>query len=227
MTASHSSIVMFTSIRSRRMPALFTRTSRQPNVVDGGAHEAARALEVRDVLAVGDRLTSQARGSRRRPRRPGPSSRPSPSTSAPRSLTTTLAPWRASSIACAPADAATRPRDDRHASLAEPASRRPPSSRAAPGRRPRARSADDVPLDLARARVDGAGAAGEEHVLPLARGVALARRAGSWPSCRRRRWRARRRSGGTRSSAAWRPTPRARALCPRRATTACAAPRSA
>ena len=32
MTASHSSSVMFTSMRSRRMPALFTTTSRRPNV---------------------------------------------------------------------------------------------------------------------------------------------------------------------------------------------------
>ena len=32
MTASHSSTVMLTSIRSRRMPALLTRTSRPPKV---------------------------------------------------------------------------------------------------------------------------------------------------------------------------------------------------
>ena len=32
MTASHSSMVMLTSMRSRRMPALLTRTSRPPKV---------------------------------------------------------------------------------------------------------------------------------------------------------------------------------------------------
>ena len=35
MTASHSSSVMLTSIRSRRMPALLTTTSRPPNVSHG------------------------------------------------------------------------------------------------------------------------------------------------------------------------------------------------
>ena len=33
MTASHSSMVMLTSMRSRRIPALLTRTSRPPKVL--------------------------------------------------------------------------------------------------------------------------------------------------------------------------------------------------
>ena len=35
MTESHSASDMFVSMRSRRMPALLTSTSRSPNVVDG------------------------------------------------------------------------------------------------------------------------------------------------------------------------------------------------
>ena len=77
------------------MPALLTTTWRSPNVSIGGVDHALGALEVGDVVAVGDRLAAGAvdlvdhllrrRGVARRSRRTAP----------PRSLTTTLAPWRA------------------------------------------------------------------------------------------------------------------------------------
>ena len=60
MTSSHSSMVMLTSIRSRRMPALFTSTSSPPKVVDRRFDQAAGAVAVRHVLAVGDRLAAEA-----------------------------------------------------------------------------------------------------------------------------------------------------------------------
>ena len=37
---------------------MFTSTCRSPNVVDRALHQPARALEVGDVLAVGDRLAA-------------------------------------------------------------------------------------------------------------------------------------------------------------------------
>ena len=39
-TSSHSSSVIDTSMRSRRMPALLTSTSSRPNAVDGGVDRA-------------------------------------------------------------------------------------------------------------------------------------------------------------------------------------------
>ena len=56
MTASHSASSMFTSIRSRRMPALLTRTSRPPKVSMAWSHEALGAVPVGDVVGVGDGL---------------------------------------------------------------------------------------------------------------------------------------------------------------------------
>ena len=100
MTASHSSTVMFTSIRSRRMPALLTRTSRPPKVSTAVAISrcAPSTSETSSPLATASppmalisSTTSPA----------GPSDRPLPSTSAPRSLTTILAPWLANSMAWA------------------------------------------------------------------------------------------------------------------------------
>ena len=58
MTASHSSSVMLTSIRSRRMPALLTSTSRRAERVDGRLDEPLGAVPVGDVVAVGDRLAA-------------------------------------------------------------------------------------------------------------------------------------------------------------------------
>ena len=57
-TASHSSSLMLTSIRSRRMPALLTRMSSRPKVVDRLLDHALGALEVGDVVAVRDGLAA-------------------------------------------------------------------------------------------------------------------------------------------------------------------------
>ena len=58
MTASHSSSVMLTSTRSRRMPALFTSTCRSPNASTAVLIEALAALPVGDVVGVGDGLAA-------------------------------------------------------------------------------------------------------------------------------------------------------------------------
>ena len=58
MTASHSSTVMLTSIRSRRIPALQTRTSSPPKVSTAWPDQVAGAVEVGDVVGVGDRLAA-------------------------------------------------------------------------------------------------------------------------------------------------------------------------
>ena len=52
ITASHSSMVMFTNIRSRRIPALLTTTSRPPKVSIAVSDQPARAVPVRDVVVV-------------------------------------------------------------------------------------------------------------------------------------------------------------------------------
>ncbi len=59
MTASHSSSVMFVSIRSRRMPALFTSTCRSPNVSTAESTSALGGVEVGDVVVVGDGLSAR------------------------------------------------------------------------------------------------------------------------------------------------------------------------
>ena len=61
MMASHSSADMLTSMRSRRMPALLTRTWRSPKVVDRLVDHALCAVPVRDVVEVGDGLTAGRR----------------------------------------------------------------------------------------------------------------------------------------------------------------------
>ena len=47
ITASHSSSVMLTSTRSRRIPALFTRTWRSPKASTAVADQLAAALPAR------------------------------------------------------------------------------------------------------------------------------------------------------------------------------------
>src|SRR5579875_2787880 len=115
MTASHSSAVMLTSMRSRRMPALFTRVSRPPKVSRAARiiRAAPSMSETSSPLAIASppmaRISSTTCPA-------GPVELPVPSTSDPRSLTTTLAPWRANSRACsrpmprpAPVTTTTRP----------------------------------------------------------------------------------------------------------------------
>ena len=59
MTASHSSSVMLTSIRSRRMPALLMSDVEAAEGVDRpGCDQPLGAVEVGDVVAVGDGLAA-------------------------------------------------------------------------------------------------------------------------------------------------------------------------
>src|SRR6476469_5015187 len=99
MTASHSSSVMFVSIRSRRMPALLTTTWRSPKV--------STAVLIRRWAPSHDEMSSPLATAS--PPRPliswttwsaGLRSPPVPSTLPPRSLTTTLAPCLANDSAC-------------------------------------------------------------------------------------------------------------------------------
>ena len=100
MTASHSSAVMLTIMRSRRIPALLTTTSRPPKVSTAvsmsrlAPSTSATSSPLATALAPMARISSTTWPA-------GPADRPLPSTSAPRSLTTTLAPWRANSMAWA------------------------------------------------------------------------------------------------------------------------------
>jgi hypothetical protein len=98
---------------SRRMPALFTRTSTRPNASTARLHDRAAPAAVATeswfatasppaLLDLGDDLF-------RRARRSPPSHR-----APPRSFTTTLAPSRAKRSACARPMPAARPRDDGH-----------------------------------------------------------------------------------------------------------------
>src|SRR4051812_38441386 len=115
ITASHSSSVMLTRTRSRRMPALLTTTWRSPKVSTAWRTIASAPLK----LATLSPLATAS------PPMPsissttccaGEVSAPVPSTLPPRSLTTTLAPCRANDRACsrpiprpAPVTMATRP----------------------------------------------------------------------------------------------------------------------
>ena len=98
MTASHSSSVMFTSMRSRRIPALFTSTCRSPNVSTAfcTSRRAPSKSATFSPFAIASppiaRISSTTSPA-------GPVLDPLPSTSAPRSLTTTFAPWCANSSA--------------------------------------------------------------------------------------------------------------------------------
>jgi hypothetical protein len=115
ITASHSVSVMFTSIRSRRMPALLTSTSRPPNVVT--AVSMSRLAPSQSLMSSPLATASAPMARTSSTTSPaGPADDPLPSTSAPRSLTTTLAPWRANSMAWplpiprpAPVTTTTRP----------------------------------------------------------------------------------------------------------------------
>ena len=60
MTASHSSSVMLTSPRSRRMPALFTSTSSPPNASTADVDERLAAGPVGDVVVRRHRLATRA-----------------------------------------------------------------------------------------------------------------------------------------------------------------------
>ncbi len=60
MTASHSASVMLTIIRSRRMPALLTTTSRVPNVSIACWTSLFGAVPVGDVVGVRDGLAAGA-----------------------------------------------------------------------------------------------------------------------------------------------------------------------
>ncbi len=99
MTASHSSSVAFTSIRSRRKPALLTSTSSPPNVSTACAticrapSKSATSLLL-DTASPPSSLISVTTSSA------GPEEAPSPAPEVPRSFTTTFAPCRASSSAC-------------------------------------------------------------------------------------------------------------------------------
>src|ERR1700730_9671069 len=114
-TASHSSSVMFTSTRSRRLPALFTRMSRSPNASiaeftsrwppSQSATLSAIAIAAPPMPSIS--ATTCCAGVR---------SLPDPSAAPPTSLTTTLAPSAAKRSACsrpmprpAPVMMATRP----------------------------------------------------------------------------------------------------------------------
>src|SRR6516165_10715599 len=166
MTSSHSSGVMLTSMRSRRMPALLTNTSslpkvsiailtrpRAPSQFDTSSALTTASAPIRRIAST----TSFA----------GPTELPDPSTLDPRSLTITRAPCRASSKACsrprprpAPVTIATRP------SQIPDIARLPPLGARLLGQTESA-LADDVPLDLTGPGVDGPRAAGQKDVLPL------------------------------------------------------------
>ena len=61
MTASHSSSVIEKIMRSRRMPALLTRTSRPAEGVDRLLDEARGTVPGADVVGVGRRLAAGGR----------------------------------------------------------------------------------------------------------------------------------------------------------------------
>ena len=118
MTASHSSSVMFTSIRSRRMPALLTSTSSPPKVSIAclTRRSAPSQSEMSSPLATASppaatisSTTSLGRAARRARCRP---------CSPPRSLTTTLAPSRGQHQRVLAADAPAGAGDDAHSSFA-------------------------------------------------------------------------------------------------------------
>ncbi len=119
MTASHSSSVMFVSIRSRRMPALFTNDVEVAEALDGGVDQASappprsrcrpRWRCASPPIPVISSTTCWA----------GLRSPPVPSTLPPRSLTTTLAPWRGQAQRVLAADASPGTRHDRHSTVAK------------------------------------------------------------------------------------------------------------
>src|SRR3954468_22322979 len=100
MTASHSSSEVLASMRSRRKPALLTSTSSRPNVSMAVATRPSAWPQSATSAPLATASPPMARiASTTSPA--GPVDPPWPSLSAPRSLTTTLAPWRANSSAWA------------------------------------------------------------------------------------------------------------------------------
>src|SRR4029077_11868881 len=99
ITESHSSSLMFTSIRSRRIPALLTRMSSRPNssiaccTSRSAPAKSATFSPFVDASPPAARISSTTCSA-------GPESAPSPARPAPRSLTTTFAPAVASASAC-------------------------------------------------------------------------------------------------------------------------------
>src|SRR6478609_4019029 len=99
ITASHSSSDVLTTIRSRRNPALFTSTSRPPNASIAVCTRCCAPCQSATSSPLATASPPIARiASTTSPA--GPVDPPLPSSSAPRSLTTTFAPWRANSSAC-------------------------------------------------------------------------------------------------------------------------------
>src|SRR5580692_2887389 len=100
MASSHSSTVMLTNIRSRRMPALFTRVSSRPNASrasatsDPAPSQSAASAWLATASPPSPRISSATASATQ-------ASDPLPWTSPPVSLTTTRAPWRANSRAWA------------------------------------------------------------------------------------------------------------------------------
>ncbi len=118
MTASHSSSVMFTSIRSRRIPALLTRMSSRPYCSSAWATRCSAAPKSETSSAFATASPPAAAISSTTDWA-GVVSAPSPASEPPRSLTTTRAPASASASACsrpiprpAPVTIATFPSSD-------------------------------------------------------------------------------------------------------------------
>src|SRR5579862_5823250 len=100
MTASHSSSCMLTIIRSRTMPALLTSVSRRPHWAT--AEEIRWPAPSKEPTSSPLAMASPPRDRMMSTTSPaGPVEPPCPSSSAPTSLTTTRAPWRANSRAWA------------------------------------------------------------------------------------------------------------------------------
>src|SRR5487761_951861 len=100
MTASHSSSSMFTSMRSRRMPALLTTMS-TPTKAATACSTSLRAPSKSATFSPSAIASPPAASISATPCSAGDRSAPSPASDPPRSFTTTLAPARASASACA------------------------------------------------------------------------------------------------------------------------------
>src|SRR5581483_9594757 len=100
MTASHSSSVMFTSMRSRRIPALLTTMWRLPKA-DTACSTSRRAPSKSATSSPSATARPPADSISATTCCAGAMSVPSPASEPPRSLTATLAPAAASATACA------------------------------------------------------------------------------------------------------------------------------
>ena len=112
MTASHSSSLMFTSIRSRRMPALFTSTCRSPNV--STAALTSRSAPSQSVTSSWLAMAAPPASTISSTTSPRESASTPVAVEAdpPRSLTTTIAPSDGEQERVLAADATPRSRDD-------------------------------------------------------------------------------------------------------------------